>query len=809
VLTLELLEDRTVPSFLAPQDLYVGEGPEGVVAANFSGTGNLDLVAVNGYTRPDGAGVVLLKGNGDGTFQPPIPLDGGRHGAVVTGDFDGDGTPDLAYTTLTPSDGWNVSVLLGNGDGTFRQLPDFAGAGPWLTAADLTGNGIIDLVNDTTVYLGNGDGTFRVGSHIEGTGVHTAVADLRGNGRRDLVTVLSDAGVGLVYLSNGDGTFQLPSSFGVPLSGRDALAVGDFNGDGKIDVAVGGVNHVRILLGNGDGTFRTGPNYTTPSSTTSLAAADLTGNGILDLIAGGNVLLGNGDGTFKPAQDCYVGSYTSDVAVGDFTGNGRLDFVTANVGGATLDVRLNNGDGTFVRAPHYGPTDTLYRSIATADVNGDGNLDLVTTRGVMLGNGDGTFQDSVPFNVPSEPLAVAVLNGGRRLAVGRHDGVSILEHVSGASFQVVANYAVPGGTVNGFMHIAVADLTGNGIEDLVATDMRGVNVFLGNPDGSFTLVSRPRTGYVYVSSVAVADFDGDGIPDLVVGHGDLIDGYGVGRVMVFDGNGDGTFKDPVEYDLRNNGNPGATPIDVVAADFRGIGRPDVAVLDAWGGQVDMLLNQADGTFQFGPAIRITGGLEASSLVVADFNNDGIPDLAAAGDNGVGVLIGRGDGTFQTMLHYGATGLPFALAAGDFNGDGYTDLAVAGEHGGVAILLNAADWRPRGPIGPPLGLSPAAPLASFAGVLSGMVKPTVFEPGITESQASDTNLAHPLPLPSIQVDDGTPTLGEDGSAPHSLMPGDALEPSDHPEATTLLQPQTGDILWEGAALQGPDALLFRG
>src|SRR5262249_10158224 len=152
-----------------------------------------------------------------------------------------------------------------------------------------------------------------------------------------------------------------------------------------------------------------------------------------------------------------------------------------------------------------------------------------------------------PFNVPSEPLAVAVLNGGRRLAVGRHDGVSILEHVSGASFQVVANYAVPGGTVNGFMHIAVADLTGNGIEDLVTTDMRGVNVFLGNPDGSFTLVSRPRTGYVYVSSVAVADFDGDGIPDLVVGHGDLIDGYGVGRVMVFDGNGDGTFKDPVEY----------------------------------------------------------------------------------------------------------------------------------------------------------------------------------------------------------------------------------------------------------------------
>jgi hypothetical protein len=702
-LILERLEDRTVPSFLAPKDLYVGEGPEGVVTADFTGDGVPDLVAVNGYTPANGAGVVLLRGNGDGNFQPPVQLAGGRHAALVTADFNGDGQPDLAFTNLAVT-GATVSVLLGNGDGTFQPAGDFAGDLPSLAAADLNGDGVIDLVNDSRVFLGNGDGTFQLASQLPGTGLHVAVADVNHDDKPDLVAPLSEAGVVLVYPGNGDGTFQSPLSFGIPLSGRDAVAVGDFNGDGNLDVTLTGTNRVRILLGNGDGTFRTGQSLTTPASTTSLAATDLNADGVLDLVAGGNVLLGNGDGTFQAPQEYFVGDYTSDVTVADFNGDGVPDFVTANVGGATLNVRLNSGDGTFIRAPRYGQANTPYFDTATTDVNGDGSLDLVTTGGVLLGNGDGTFQDPVPFGgLTGQAIGVAVL-AGDRLAVGRRDGVSILVHASGASFQVVANYAVPGGTISGFMlRMAVADLNGDGVEDLVTTDQRGVNVLLGNPDGTFRLASRPRTGYFYASSVAAADFDGDGIPDLAVGHGDIIDGYGVRRVVVFRGNGDGTFQGPVEYEL---GSGGETPIDVAAVDLNGDGTPDLAVLDAWGGKVVLMMNQGDGTFTIGPSLRITGGLEATSLVVSDFNNDGIPDLAAVGDNGVGILLGHGDngvgilpghggGTFDTMLHYGATGLPLAVAAGDFNGDGFTDLAAAGEHGGIAILLNAGDWSSGG------------------------------------------------------------------------------------------------------------------
>jgi hypothetical protein len=755
-LVLERLEDRTVLSFAAPQNLYVGEGPQGVVSADFNGDGKPDLVEVNGYTPAGGAGVTLLLGNGDGTFQPPVTLAGGRHAALVTADFNGDGVPDLAFTNITAT-GATVSVLLGNGDGTFRSAGDFAGDLPSLAAADLNGDGVIDLVNDSRVFLGNGDGTFRFVSQLPGTGLHVAVADVNGDGKPDLVTPLSDAGVMLTYLGNGDGTFQSPRSTGIPLSGRDAVAVGDFNGDGELDVAVTGVHRVQILPGNGDGTFRTGQAITlTPAATTSLAAADVNGDGKLDLVAGGNVLLGNGDGTFQAPQDYYVGDYASDVAVADFNGDGAPDFVSANGGGATLDVRLNNGDGTFVRAPHYGQPNTNYFDVATTDVNGDGIPDLVSTGGVLLGNGDGTFQDPVPFIglTGQPPIAVAVL-AGDRLAVGRHDGVSILEHVSGASFQVVANYAVSGGTRNGIMmRMAVADLNGDGIQDLVTTDNRGVNVFLGNADGTFRLASSPRTFFNNASSVAVADFDGDGKPDLAVGHGDIIDGYGVRRVMVFRGNGDGTFQDPVEYDLGIRG--GESPTDVAAVDLNGDGHPDIAVLDAWGGYVILMMNQGDGTFTRGPSIRITGGLEATSLVVADFNNDGIPDLAACGDNGVGVLLGHGDATFDTMLHYGAVGLPWALAAGDFNGDGFTDLAVAGSHGGIAILLNAADWSPGGgTIGGPGHAAPPGPFRALPGSAAG--------PGQTLPQGGGTSAGSGQAAPAYP-EEGTQPPGPAGRAP---------------------------------------------
>ena len=684
VLTLEALEGRTCPSFLAPTDLHVGEGPHDVAVADFNRDGALDLVTTNRFGSE--TGVVLLFGNGDGTFRPPATLAPSRHLAVVSDDFNGDGLPDLALTYLKGG-GWIPYVLPGNGDGSFGKplLIPTDGSGATLTAADLDGDRVPDLVNGDRILLGNGDGTFRFVGWIDGTGLHVAVADFNGDGRADLATPISDAGILLVYPGNGDGTFRSPLSFSAPIGGLDAVAAGDFNGDGRTDLALTGTARVRALFGNGAGAFPTQRDLPVPGSyyTTSLAAADLDGNGALDLVAAGSVLLNNGDGTFRGAQEYFVGSFTVNVAVGDWNRDGALDFVTTNYGGATLNVRLNNGDGTFGRAPRYGRPDVLYWSVAAADLDGDGAVDLATTGGILLGNGDGSFRDPVPFSVPDFPLAVAVLDGGSRLAVGTSGRVHILENAGGGAFRPLASYPLARGIGDNLMRMAVADLNGDGLADLVATDVGGVNALLGNADGTFRRTATPRTVFD-ASSVTVADFNGDGRADLAVGHGGFASA-GYERIDVLLGNGDGTFQDSVEHRV------GINPLALVAADFNGDGAADLAVLDQWGGRLYVLSGRGDGTFENGPPLRITGGTDAFALVLGDFNHDGVWDLAATGDNGVGVLIGRGDGTFAAPLHYGATGFPLGLAAADFNGDGFTDLAVAGEHGGIAVLLNAADW----------------------------------------------------------------------------------------------------------------------
>ncbi len=397
------------PINFAPTNYPVGNTPDDVVVADFNGDGKLDLaVADNGnYSTGDNGGVSILLGNGDGTFQPAQLVTAGNNPIfLAAGDFNGDGKTDIVVSDLgtLPSGGdGNLTILLGNGDGTFQ--PPFtlnAGVTPSAMAlGDFNGDGKLDIA---LLDFGNFSG---------------------------------NNGAMYILLGNGDGTFQPPVLLNAG-SGLAAIPVAivasDFNGDGKLDLAVASsdfnippTSNVGILLGNGDGTFQPPVFYGGFGIPTSLAAGDLKGNGRIDLAVTAFVLnqglpqaassivvlSGNGDGTFQGPQDVSLTyAYGAPELSSDFS------LCTAE------GVSIWNGIGIC-----------LPLSLHVADVDGSGKASLVGIGSVPVpsgggvfvlpGNGDGTFEGILGYNAlgdytwpdPGGGLAVADFNGDGKLDI--------------------------------------------------------------------------------------------------------------------------------------------------------------------------------------------------------------------------------------------------------------------------------------------------------------------------------------------------------------------------------------------------------
>jgi FG-GAP-like repeat/Cep192 domain 4 len=309
---------------------------------------------------------------------------GSNSASVVTADFNGDGFPDLAVVNTDDS---SFSVLLGNGDGTFAAQKAFKTptAMGYLVAGDFNNDGKVDLAGSAAgyiyVFVGHGDGTFSgaVKYPSDAASGPIAAGDFDADGHLDFVT--SNALLGkVVVMVNGVAT---DFSAGASPAG---VAVGDFNRDGRLDLAVANYasNTISILLGNGNGTFRPGSNAKTTEGPIAVAATDLNGDGMLDLIVATpgysrteddvTVLIGNGDGTFKTAVNYPVSGTPAALAVGDFNDDGDLDVAVANQTSDALTILLGNGDGTFQAASDQQAAGAL-DAVVLADFNGDGTLD--------------------------------------------------------------------------------------------------------------------------------------------------------------------------------------------------------------------------------------------------------------------------------------------------------------------------------------------------------------------------------------------------------------------------------------------------
>ena len=348
--------------FLAESD----SSPFSVSVGDFNHDGNLDLAVASGCCP--GGGVTILLGRGDGTFVSGVYYaTGDQPFSVVAADFNHDGNPDLAVAnSLSPY----LTILLGNGDGTFRasaQNPALAQPAIFVVESDFNGDGIPDLAtvgsNIISVFLGNGDGSFQdaVATQPSFAVQVIGAGDFNGDGKADLATAGSfgaSSGVNIL-LGNGDGTFTVGASYPGTEVEPQSIAVADFNHDHKLDFAVAALfGGITVFLGNGDGTFVQEPELGV-SGPVSMAAADLNGDGNVDLVTandefigqhqlgGATVLMGKGDGTFRSATSYRCDSLASSVAVGDFNGDKKPDLVIANYGGTSVSVLLNTGVVSF------------------------------------------------------------------------------------------------------------------------------------------------------------------------------------------------------------------------------------------------------------------------------------------------------------------------------------------------------------------------------------------------------------------------------------------------------------------------------